>query len=150
MVAIHPLEPHVRILPYILLAACLVGCATVRPEDTEAWIGQPTSVLEKQPLFLTMQVVKTRASDGTDIWNYVSGQGATSCTGDGTWFGGRRVGWGAYTTFTDCVSRVQACNNIFYIRDDRVQRVVVMPSGGAQCSTDRRFLPSYVGPTYGG
>jgi hypothetical protein len=137
----------VRILFYSLLAAPLVGCATVHPEDIEAWMGQPTSVLEKQPLFLTMQVVKTRAADGTDIWNYVSGQAATSCSGDGTWFG-RRVGWGAYTSFTDCVSRFQACNNIFYIRDDHVQRVVVMPSGGAQCSTDKRFLPTYTGPNY--
>jgi len=138
----------VRILFYSLSAASLVGCATVHPEDTEAWIGQPTSVLEKQPLFLTMQVVKTRAADGTEIWNYVSGQAATSCNGD--WFGGRRVGWGVYSSFTDCVSRVQACNNIFYIRDDRVQRVVIMPSGGAQCSTDKRFLPTYTGPNYSG
>ena len=139
-----------RILFYFLLAAPLVGCATVHPEDTEAWVGQPLSVLEKQPLFLTMQVVKTQASDGTDIWNYVTGQGATSCIGDGTWFGGRRIGWGTYMSFTDCTSRVQACNNIFYIRDGRVQRVVVMASGGAQCSTDRRFRPSYAGPTYTG
>ena len=136
-----------RILLYSLLAALLVGCATVNPADTEAWVGQPTSVLEKQPLFLTMPVIKTQASDGTDIWNYVSGQAATSCNQDGTLFG-RRVGWGAYSGFTDCISRFQACNNIFYIRDGRVQRVVVQASGGAQCSTDRRFLPTYAGPTY--
>ena len=78
-----------RILFYSLLAAPLVGCATVHPEDTEAWVGQPISVLEKQPLFLTMQVVKTQASDGTDIWNYVTGQAATSCTQDGTLLGRR-------------------------------------------------------------
>jgi hypothetical protein len=137
----------VRILFYSLLAAPLVGCATVHPEDTEAWVGQPVSVLEKQPLFLTMQVVKTQASDGTDIWNYVTGQAATSCNQDGTLLG-RRIGWGTYMSFTDCTSRFQACNNIFYIRDGRVQRVVVMASGGAQCSTDRRFLPTYAGPTY--
>ena len=138
-----------RILFSPLLAALLVGCATVNPADTEAWVGQPVSVLEKQPLFLTMQVVKTQASDGTDIWNYVTGQAATSCNQDGT-FLGRRIGWGTYMAFTDCTSRFQACNNIFYIRDGRVQRVVVMASGGAQCSTDRRFLPSYAGPTYTG
>jgi hypothetical protein len=134
----------VRILSYFFLAATLAGCGTVHPEDTEAWVGQPTSVLEKQPFFLTMQVVKTNASDGTDIWNYVSGQAAMSCSQDGTLLG-RRVGWGAYTGFADCTSRFQACNNIFYIRDGRVQRVVVMASGGAVCSTDKRFLPSYTG-----
>lgn len=133
-----------RILFYSLVATILAGCATVHPEDTEAWAGQPTSVLEKQPLFLTMAVVKTQASDGTDIWNYVSGQAATSCNQDGMLLG-RRIGWGAYTGFTDCTSRFQACNNIFYIRDGRIQRVVVLASGGAQCSTDKRFLPSYTG-----
>jgi hypothetical protein len=126
------------------VAGAALGCAEVRPQDTEAWVGQSVNVLEKQPYFLTMQVVKTRASDGTDVWNYVSGRDVSSCTLDGSVFG-PRLSWATYTSFASCVSRFQACNNIFYIRDDRVQRVVVMPSGGAQCATDQRFLPSFTG-----
>ncbi|MBS0221927.1 MAG: hypothetical protein JSR91_14415 [Proteobacteria bacterium] len=133
-----------RILHLGVLTALLLGCATVHPEDTEAWVGQPVNVLEKHPLFLTMQVVKTRASDGTEIWNYINGRDVASCSQDGTLFG-RRVGWGTYSSFVDCTSRYQACNNIFYIRDGRVQRVVIMSSGGAQCSTDQRFRPTYSG-----
>ena len=133
-----------RVSLAVLLMASLLGCATVHPEDTEAWVGQPVTVLEKHPLFLTMPVVKTRASDGTEIWNYVSGRDVSSCSQNGALFG-RRVTWGTYTGFVDCTSRFQACNNIFYIKDSRVQRVVVMPSGGALCSTDQRFLPGYSG-----
>jgi hypothetical protein len=129
---------------YCLLAASLIGCATVHPEDTEAWVGQPVALLEKHPLFLTMQVVKTRASDGTEIWNYVSGRDISTCSQDGTIFG-RPVSWATYSGFANCTSRFAACNNIFYIKDGRVQRVVVMASGGAQCSTDKRFLPTYTG-----
>ncbi len=133
-----------RGLPQLLAAVTLVGCAQVRPQDTEAWIGQPVNVLEKQPLFLTMQVVKTQASDGTDIWNYVSGKDVSSCSQDGTVFG-RRIGWSMYSGFSSCISRHEACNTIFYIRDNRVQRVVIVPTGGAQCSTDARFQPSFMG-----
>jgi hypothetical protein len=133
----------VRLLRFAVLMA-LAGCATVHPEDTEAWVGQPVNVLEKQPLFLTMQVVKTKASDGTEIWNYVNGRDVASCNQDGTIFG-RRVGFSAYSSFVDCTSHFQACNNIFYIKDGRVQRVVIMASGGAQCSTDQRFRPNYTG-----
>ena len=94
-----------RVLP-VLLAVALAGCAAgVRPQDTEAWVGQPVVVLEKQPWFLTMQVVKTRASDGTDVWNYVSGRDVSSCNSDGSLFG-PRVTWAMYTGFTSCVSRI--------------------------------------------
>ena len=133
-----------RGLSSVFVAATLVACAQVRPQDTEAWVGQPVNVLEKQPYFLTMPVVKTHASDGTDIWNYVSGQDVSSCSQNGALWG-RWVGWGMYSGFTSCVARHETCNNIFYIRNDRVQRVVVMPTAGALCSTDARFLPSFSG-----
>lgn len=127
-----------------LLTAALIACAEVHPQDTEAWVGQPVNVLEKHPLFITMQVVKTRASDGTDIWNYVTGKDVSSCSLDGSVFG-RRIGWGMYSGWSSCIARHEACNNIFYIRDDRVQRVVIVPTGGARCSTDPRFQPSFTG-----
>jgi len=127
-----------------LVLASLLGCATVNPADTEAWVGQPVLLLEKQPYFISMRVVKTQASDGTEIWNYVNGRDVSVCNQDGTIWG-HRVGWGTYMGFADCTSHYSSCNNIFYIRDGRVQRVVVQSNGGAQCSTDKRFLPTYTG-----
>ena len=134
-----------RVLPHLLLMATLVACAQGLPQDTEAWVGQPVNVLEKHPLFITMQVVKTQSSDGTDIWNYVTGKDVSSCTQDGTSMFGRRVGWGMYSGWSSCVARHETCNNIFYIRNDRVQRVVIVPTGGARCPADPRFQPSFGG-----
>jgi hypothetical protein len=127
-----------------LLSASLAGCATVHPEDTEAWVGQSTNILEKQPYFLTMPVVKTQAADGTEIWNYVIGTQVSSCNQMGTMFG-PRLSWGMYSGFMDCTAQYQTCNNIFYINGGKVQRVVVLGTRGAACSTDRRFLPSFTG-----
>ncbi|MGO9237542.1 MAG: hypothetical protein ACLP4V_26955 [Methylocella sp.] len=39
----------------------------------EAWAGQPVELLDKQPVFLTMQSVRTMTADGTEIRNYVNG-----------------------------------------------------------------------------
>ena len=53
------------------IALCVVllatACVTVREEDQASWAGQPVSALEKHPVFLTMQLVRTRTSDGTEI-----------------------------------------------------------------------------------
>jgi hypothetical protein len=42
----------------------LSSCLTVRPEDTQSWIGRPVADLDKHPVFLTMALVRTRTSDG--------------------------------------------------------------------------------------
>ena len=47
--------------------------SSVRQADLDAWVGQPVVALEVHPIFLTVPVVKTQASDGTEIWNYVNG-----------------------------------------------------------------------------
>jgi hypothetical protein len=47
----------------VLCGVLLVAaCATVREEDTASWVGRPVSDLEKQPVFLTMPVVRTHAT----------------------------------------------------------------------------------------
>ena len=70
----------------------LVGCGTVRQSDLDAWVGQPVSYLELHPLFNTIPVVKRKASDGTETWNYVNRGGNATC------------------------------NNIFYVKNDVVLR----------------------------
>ena len=104
-----------------LLVAMLTGCATVRQADLDAWVGQPIAALETHPVFLTVPVVKTVASDGTEIWNYVNGANLGQCSGGGSVWG-QQINYASYNQFTSCVQRFAACNNIFYIRDGKVQQ----------------------------
>src|SRR6266545_2890104 len=109
-----------------------VGCATVRQADLDAWVGQPVLALETHPIFLTIPVVKTQASDGTEIWNYVNGANLGQCSGGGSIFGSR-VDYATYSKFSTCVQRFAACNNIFFMRDGKVVRYTPVGTGGAHC-----------------
>lgn len=61
----------------------LLGCLSVRQSDLDSWPGQPVSVLDKHPVFLTMKVVKTIASDGTEIRDYITAHASASCSSSG-------------------------------------------------------------------
>jgi hypothetical protein len=135
-----------RHIGMVLFASVAAACATVRQEDTEAWVGKPVAALEKHPVFLTMPVVRTRASDGTEIWNYVNGRNVGTCSGSGGIYTGL-VDYASYTAFTACMSRVAACNNIFYIKNGIVERYTPIGSGGLRCYTDARLQPGFSGPT---
>jgi hypothetical protein len=124
----------------------LAACATVREEDTAAWQGKPVSMLEQHPVFLTMRLVKTKTSDGTEIWNYVNGRSVTSCSGDAT-ASLNYLSQVQYSAFQSCMSNVAACNNIFYVKNAVVQRYVPVGTGGARCFTDKRAQPDFAGPT---
>jgi hypothetical protein len=132
----------------VVFAFCAVlsSCLTVRPEDTQSWIGRPVADLEKHPLFLTMALVRTRTSDGIEIRNYVNSRGVTSCSGGGAVF--RDVLSSAeYSNFTNCMQNVLACNNLFYISNGVVTNYVPIGSGGAQCYSDERNRPGFSAPT---
>jgi hypothetical protein len=60
-------------LAAVLAVAMLMGCATVREADLDAWKGQPVAELDKHPVFLTVPAIRTKARDGTEIRNYVNG-----------------------------------------------------------------------------
>ena len=130
----------------LCLALVLTACATVREEDTASWVGRPVSDLEKHPIFLTMQLVRTKTSDGTEIWNYVNGRNIASCSRGGTIFG-TTVDTATYNGFTSCMSSMAACNNIFYVKNGTVQRYTPVGSGGARCMTDQRLQPGFTGAT---
>jgi hypothetical protein len=117
----------------ISLAVLLAGC--VRQADLDAWVGVPVSELDKQPTFLTMQLVRTTAADGTEIRNYVNAETFASCSG----FANK------YNEFVNCASGLRACNNIFYIKNGRVERYAPIGSGGARCFTDDTVRPGYLG-----
>ncbi len=135
-----------RWLALVMVGVAVTSCATVRDEDLKSWQGQPVSALEKHPVFLTMRVVKTQASDGTQIWNYVNGQAASSCQTSGT-VSAPLLSMASYSQFTTCMQTVAACNNIFYIKGGIVERYTPIGTGGARCYTDARTQPGATGPT---
>jgi hypothetical protein len=117
----------------------------VRPADLESWVGRPVLDLDKHPIFLTMPAVRTFASDGTEIRNYVNRLSAASCSGGGAMFAGS-VEYAAYSRFSACMQRVPTCNNIFYIKDGIVTQYTPVGTGGARCYTDETARPGYAGP----
>ena len=132
---------------FVLAAVTLFGCATVRQADLDSWVGQPVSRLETHPLFLTIPVVKTQASDGTEIWNYVNGANVGMCFGGGNINTSMNINYAAYSSFNNCISRFGACNNIFYIKDGYVTRYTPIGSGGVRCYTDETVRPGHSNPT---
>jgi hypothetical protein len=132
------------ILITCILSACVFG--RVRQQDLDAWAGQPVVALEKHPIFLTMPVVKTRASDGTEIWNFVNGRNISSCSSSGTIYG-RVVDSATYSHFSNCMQNIGACNNIFYIHNGVVERYTPVGSGGVRCMTNESLQPAFNGQT---
>jgi hypothetical protein len=130
----------------LVLCAPLTSCMSVRQADLDTWVGQPVAVLEKHPVFLTMPVVRTVASDGTEIRNYVNGRNVGQCSGGGSIFGSS-VDFATYSRFTQCMQSFAACNNIFYVKSGQITKYVPIGSGGARCYTDERTRPNFQAPT---
>ena len=122
----------------------IAGCANVRQVDLDSWKGQPLSKLELHPIFLTIPVVKTKTSDGTEIWNYVNGKNIGSCSNGGTIYNGS-IDYTAYSQFSSCVQNFAACNNIFYIKDGIVLRYSPIGTGGMNCYTTKEAQPDFKG-----
>lgn len=113
----------------------LSGCATVRQSDLDSWIGMPVEALDTHSLFLTMPMVRTLTESGIEIRNYVNGRNVSSCFGTaGAVMNGGYVSANAFTT---CSSGQIVCNNIFYIKESKVQEYV--PTG--RCFTNERVRP---------
>ena len=114
----------------ILAIIAAGGCAGVRQEDTQAWVGAPAPALETHPVFISMPVIRTTTSDGTEIWNYVNGRDIATCGSGGSVFTGS-VDFATYNSFTSCMKSFQACNNIFIIKNGRVVQYSPVGSGGS-------------------
>lgn len=134
-----------RLACAVLSLTLVAGCATVRQVDLDAWVDQPLAALETHPIFITVPVVKTVASDGTQIWNYVNGANLGQCSGGGNVWG-TQINYAAYSQFASCVQRFAACNNIFYIRDGKILRYTPVGTGGARCYTTEQLQPQFRGP----
>lgn len=138
-----------RLFCFFLMTIAIISCSptpTVRPEDLKAWTGVAVEELDKHPFFVTVPLVKTIAPDGTEIRNYVNGRNIAACTNSGVVFGGS-TSFANYGSFTSCMSNFAACNNIFYIRQGKVESYVPIGTGGSQCYTDARLQPGFRGAT---
>jgi hypothetical protein len=140
-----------RYLPFaVALVITVSGCATaptVHQEDLDAWVGQPVSALEKHPIFITLPVVRTITSDGTEIRRYINGTNVTRCSGGGSVFNGS-LDYGTYEEFSSCMQGVAACNAIFFIRNGVIsQSPVAIGTGGMSCYSDARERPGFSGST---
>jgi len=122
------------------------GCLGVQQADLQSWEGRPVVELEKHPVFITLPVVRTKTSDGTEIWNYINGRNIGSCSAGGVVFGSM-VDMSTYNTFSNCMQGFAACNNIFYIKNGLVQQYTPIGTGGARCYTDERLRPNFRGTT---
>src|SRR5271170_6986939 len=118
-----------------MLCLALSGCATVHQEDLDSWKGVPVAELEKHPFLMTLPVVRTVATDGTEIRRYVNGRNIASCSGGGSVFNGI-VNMATYSTFSNCMQTFAACNAVFYIKGGYIQDVAAIGTGGMRCYTD--------------
>ena len=143
-VGVNIMRKAIAICSALLFGACATP-GVVRQVDLDAWVGQPVSALEKHPFFVTRPVVRTRASDGTEIWNYVNGRNIGTCNSSGSLYG-RMVDYATYSSFSNCMQTVAACNNIFYIKNGIVERYVPVGTGGVSCMTSEEVQPNHTGP----
>ena len=111
------------------------GCATVRKQDLDAWVGVPVEALDTHSLFLTVPMYRSVTSSGIEIRNYANGADVAQCFSNASANkSGKYVNANAFTT---CSSGRVVCNNIFYIKDGVV--IEYAPTGS--CYTDESVQP---------
>jgi len=117
------------------IVSLLAGCATVRQQDLDAWVGVPVEALDTHSFFITVPMFRTRTDSGIEIRNYANGRDVAQCFGNA---GASRVGnFVNASAFTTCSSGRIVCNNIFYIKDGKV--IEYAPTG--RCYTDETVQP---------
>jgi hypothetical protein len=115
----------------------LTGCATVRQQDIDAWVGMPVEALDTHSFFITLPMVKTVTNSGIEIRNYPNKRNIGQCFGSGGLNSNRSLNYAAYNSFATCSSGLVGCDNIFYIKNGVV--VEYVPTG--RCYTDETVRP---------
>lgn len=119
----------------VLLCIIFSGCATVRQQDLDTWIGMPIEALETHSFFVTVPLYKTKTESGIEVWNYANGAEVASCFRNAYARGGSS--YVNVNSFSTCSSNRVVCNNLFYIKDKKV--LEYKPSG--RCFTDETVQP---------
>ncbi|MET3497812.1 hypothetical protein [Variovorax boronicumulans] len=127
----------------VLIAGFISGCATVRQQDLDAWVGAPVEALDAHPVFLTMPMYRAQTASGVETRNYVNSKEVEQCfTNLGVRRGDKK--YVSHSAFTTCSDSRVVCNNLFYIQGEKVLRYV--PTGA--CYTDDSVRPNvgYLAP----
>lgn len=113
----------------------IAGCATVRQQDLDAWVGVPVEALDTHSFFITVPLYRSITPSGIEVRNYANGIDVAQCFSNaGANKSGKYVNANA---FTSCSSGRVVCNNIFYIKDGLV--VEYAPTG--RCYTNETVQP---------
>lgn len=115
--------------------AAVAGCATVRQEDLDAWVGAPVEALDTHSFFVTIPMIRTHTESGIEIRNYANGRDVAQCLGNATAYG--NGGFVNANAFSTCSNNRIVCNNLFYIKDGKV--VEYAPTG--RCKTAAFLQP---------
>jgi hypothetical protein len=129
------MEKSIKTLLTLASILAVTGCATVRQQDLDAWVGMPVEALETHSFFVTVPLYKTKTESGIEIWNYANGADVASCYGNAFASGSNR--YVSANSFSTCSSNRIVCNNLFYIKDKKV--LEYKPSG--QCMTNETVQP---------
>ncbi|MGJ7609026.1 hypothetical protein ACSFA7_32135 [Variovorax sp. LT1R20] len=126
-----------------IVIGTITGCATVRQQDLDAWVGVPVEALDTHQVFLTMPVYRTQTDSGIEIRNYVNSKDIEQCFARS----GVRRGDNKYVShsaFITCSDTRLVCNNMFYVQAGKVTRYA--PTGN--CYTDDSVRPQagYLSP----
>lgn len=124
-----------RLYIFATVAFLLTGCASVRQQDLDAWVGVPVEALDTHSIFITMPMYRTVTASGIEIRNYSNGKNVSSCVG--TIGATNNSNYINANAFSSCSNGQIVCNNIFYIKDGKV--IEYAPTG--RCFTDERAQP---------
>lgn len=117
------------------LVVLVAGCATVRQQDLDAWVGVPVEALDTHSFFITVPMNRSITSTGIEVRNYSNGKSVSNCFTNAS--AGKYGNKASGSAFTTCSSDDIVCNNIFYIKDGKV--IEYAPTG--RCMTDERVQP---------
>ena len=117
----------------ILVSLTMFSGCMVRQQDLDSWVGQPVSILDMHPFFMTVPLEKRFTDDGIEIRNYRNGHSVSSCSGQATLNNYSN----SINSYANCYQNDVVCNNIFYIKNKKVIRYE--PTG--RCYTNASLQP---------
>lgn len=117
------------------VALTVSGCATVRKQDLDSWVGVPVEALDTHSLFITIPMYKSFTPNGIEIRNYANGADVSQCSSTAN--ANKSGRYANANAFTTCSTGRVVCNNIFYIKEGVV--VEYAPTGS--CYTDETVQP---------